>query len=66
VRIADGQSQVRFKPVQLVDDGRENVWVTGLDSTSRVIVVGQDFVKEGDAVEAVSAAQAEAKPEPPA
>jgi multidrug efflux system membrane fusion protein len=66
VRIADGQSQVQFKPVQLVDDGRENVWVTGLDSSSRVIVVGQDFVKEGDAVEAVSAAQAAAEPEPPA
>ncbi|MEO8669056.1 MAG: efflux RND transporter periplasmic adaptor subunit [Bauldia sp.] len=66
VRVADGKSQVQFKAVQLVDDGRENVWVTGLDSSSRVIVVGQDFVKEGDAVEAVSAAQAEAKPVPPA
>jgi multidrug efflux system membrane fusion protein len=66
VRIADSNSQVRFMPVKLVDDGREDVWVTGLEGTSRVIVVGQDFVKEGDAVEAVSAAQAEAKPEPPA
>jgi multidrug efflux system membrane fusion protein len=66
VRIADGKSQVRFKPVQLVDDGRESVWVTGLEETTRVIIVGQDFVKEGDPVEAVSAASAEVKAEPPA
>jgi len=66
VRIADGNSQVRFMPVKLVDDGRGAVWVTGLEETSRVIVVGQDFVKEGDPVEAVSAAQAEIKLEPPA
>jgi multidrug efflux system membrane fusion protein len=66
VRIADGKSQVRFMPVKLVDDGREAVWVTGLENTSRVIVVGQDFVKEGDSVEAVSAAQADTKAEPPA
>jgi multidrug efflux system membrane fusion protein len=66
VRIADGKSQVRFMPVKLVDDERQVVWVTGLENTARVIVVGQDFVKEGDSVEAVSAAQAETKTEPPA
>ena len=67
VRIADNNSQARFLPVSIVDDGREAVWVTGIDNAVRVIVVGQDFVKDGDQVEAVSAAKADAPAaEPPA
>ena len=68
VRIADEKSQARFMPVAIVDDGRELVWVSGLKGASRVIVVGQDFVKDGDAVEAVTAAEAAPAPkaEPPA
>lgn len=66
IRIVDGESKAQFLPVDLVDDGRESVWVTGVKQASRVIVVGQDFVKDGDPVEAVSAAEAEAKEQPPA
>ncbi|MCB1497917.1 MAG: efflux RND transporter periplasmic adaptor subunit [Bauldia sp.] len=54
IRIADDESRVRFVPVSIVDDGREDVWVTGIDGTTRVIVVGQEFVKDGDLVEPVS------------
>jgi multidrug efflux system membrane fusion protein len=68
VRIADAKSQARFMPISIVDDGREMVWVSGLDGATRVITVGQDFVKDGDPVEAVSAAEAapQQKAEPPA
>jgi multidrug efflux system membrane fusion protein len=66
IRIVDSESKAQFLPVDLVDDGRESVWVTGVKQPSRVIVVGQDFVKDGDPVEAVSAAEAEAKEQPPA
>jgi multidrug efflux system membrane fusion protein len=66
IRIADENSQARFVPVDIVDDGREAVWVSGIDQPVRVIVVGQDFVKEGDTVEAVSAAKVEKAAEPPA
>jgi multidrug efflux system membrane fusion protein len=70
VRIAQDDSTVKFFPVDLVDDARDVVWVTGISKASRVIVVGQDFVKDGDKVEAVSAAEAEAPPtateQPPA
>lgn len=68
VRIADEKSQARFMPIEIVDDGREVVWVTGLPGATRVITVGQDFVKDGDPVEAVSAAEAAPAPrtEPPA
>jgi multidrug efflux system membrane fusion protein len=58
VRIADEKNQARFMPIAIVDDGRESVWVSGLKGATRVIVVGQDFVKDGDAVEAVTAAEA--------
>jgi multidrug efflux system membrane fusion protein len=66
IRVADAVGSVRFLPVEIVDDGRESVWVTGIGQAERVIVVGQDFVKEGDRVEAVSAADADGAGEPPA
>jgi multidrug efflux system membrane fusion protein len=65
VRIADNDSKAQFVPVSLVDDGLSQVWVTGLNGVARVIVVGQDFVKDGDPVEAVTAAEASPQ-EPPA
>jgi multidrug efflux system membrane fusion protein len=61
VRIADSNSKAQFVPVQIVDDARDVIWLTGIDKATRVIVVGQDFVKDGDLVEAVSAAEATVK-----
>jgi membrane fusion protein, multidrug efflux system len=68
IRIADGDNKAQFIPVDIADDGREVVWVTGVDRATRVIIVGQDFVKNGDPVEAVSATESEMKAssEPPA
>jgi len=66
IRVVDSDSKAQFLPVDLVDDGRESVWVTGVSQASRVIVVGQDFVKDGDLVEAVSAAEAGVREQPPA
>ncbi len=66
VRIADAASRAEFVPVQIVDDATDVIWLTGIPSAARVIVVGQDFVKDGDPVEAVEAAQSDAKAEPPA
>jgi multidrug efflux system membrane fusion protein len=57
VRIADSESRAQFVPVEVVDDARDVIWLTGLPGASRVIVVGQDFVKDGDQVEAVAAAE---------
>ncbi len=56
VRAADKDNKVRFIPLGLVDDGRDTVWVSGIDAPINLIVVGQDFVKDGDTVEAVPAA----------
>jgi multidrug efflux system membrane fusion protein len=66
VRIADAESRAQFVPVEVVDDATDVIWLTGIDKASRVIVVGQDFVKDGDLVQAVSAAAVEVKAEPPA
>jgi multidrug efflux system membrane fusion protein len=55
VRVVKPDSVVAFVPVGLVEDGQETLWVTGLEQGSRLIVQGQDFVREGVKVEAVPA-----------
>jgi multidrug efflux system membrane fusion protein len=65
VRIVDAANRARFVPIAIVDDGLESVWITGIEAPTRVIVVGQDFVKDGDQVEAVLWAETP-PPEPPA
>ena len=53
VRIVDEVNKVAFVPVSVVDDQQENMWVGGLADGARVIVQGQDFVREGQVVEPV-------------
>lgn len=53
VRVVDADSKARFVPITIVDDAIGSVWVTGIEGPARVIVVGQDFVRDGDQVEAV-------------
>jgi len=56
VRTTDAEGVVGFSPVNVVEDEQSNMWVTGIASGSRVIVQGQDFVREGQKVEIVVAA----------
>ena len=46
---------VEFVPISVVEDEQAAMWVTGLADGSRVIVQGQDFVREGQKVDAVGA-----------
>jgi multidrug efflux system membrane fusion protein len=55
VRIVDTDGVVAFAPITVVEDEQAAMWVAGLTNGSRVIVQGQDFVREGQAVEAVGA-----------
>ena len=41
---------VEFTPVTILRAERDKVWVTGLPDTTRLITVGQGFVKEGEQV----------------
>jgi multidrug efflux system membrane fusion protein len=55
VRVVDAANKVAFVPVSVVDDQQENMWVGGVADGTRVIVQGQDFVREGQVVEPVGA-----------
>lgn len=51
VRIVNEDSSVNFVPLKILQNNGREIWVTGLASSVRVIVRGQDFVTDGDKVE---------------
>lgn len=55
IRAVDAQSKVAFYPIDLVDDLPQGLVLGGIPADARVIVAGQDLVKEGDTVKAVEA-----------
>jgi membrane fusion protein, multidrug efflux system len=57
VRTVDANDVVGFVPITVVEDEQSYMWVAGIADGSRVIVQGQDFVREGQKVEAVGAAE---------
>jgi multidrug efflux system membrane fusion protein len=44
---------VHFVPVQIISDSPEGMWVAGLPEHVRVITVGQEFVSNGQRVQAI-------------
>jgi membrane fusion protein, multidrug efflux system len=54
VRTVDDDQVVGFVPVKVAEDEQTFMWVTGIPDGARVIVQGQDFVREGQRVEAVA------------
>jgi len=56
VKLIDNNNEVVFNPIQLVSSTLEGAWVTGIPDNSRVITLGQGFVKQGQVVEPVLAA----------
>jgi membrane fusion protein, multidrug efflux system len=55
VKLVDETDTVRFAPVQILREDINGLWITGLAPTARLIVVGQDFVIEGQLVRPVDA-----------
>jgi multidrug efflux system membrane fusion protein len=55
VRIVAGEGKVDFVPISVVEDEQAFMWVAGIPDRARVIVQGQDFVREGQTVQAVPA-----------
>lgn len=66
VRVATNDNTAKFQPVAIVDDTQDVIWVTGLEPETRVIVVGQDFVKDGDPVDPVVTTATKGQEPPPA
>ncbi len=57
VKAVEEDGTVRFLPVAVLGNAEPGrVWVAGLPEKVRLITVGQEFVKEGERVEAVPAA----------
>jgi multidrug efflux system membrane fusion protein len=52
VRAIEG-GKVKFIPVQVISDGPDGMWVSGLPDKVTVITVGQQFVSDGEQVETV-------------
>jgi len=50
VKTVTEQGIVRFYPANIIADGENGVWLSGLPETVGIITVGQDFVRDGDQV----------------
>lgn len=54
VKIVDENNLVQFMPIILLKDTKEFLWVGGLPDSIRLITVGQEFVIEGQEVDAIN------------
>ncbi len=59
-------SRVRFVPVALIGDDKDGVWIAGLPAEAVIITIGQEYVKDGDLVDAVPEASVTAGDTAPA
>jgi multidrug efflux system membrane fusion protein len=50
IRTIDGDGLVAFKSIELIEDTSNGAWITGLDTISTIITVGQDYVSQGEKV----------------
>ena len=50
VRVVDGNDEVKFLPIKIIEDTNDGIWVTGIPNLSKLIVLGQGFVKNGEKV----------------
>jgi multidrug efflux system membrane fusion protein len=55
VRIVDGEDKVQFVPVRIIEDQQDTMWLSGIKDGARIILRGQDFVREGQKVATVDA-----------
>lgn len=56
VRVVRDNGAVEFIPIRIVEDDQQQMWVDGVPDRARLIVQGQDFVTDGQIVEAIPAA----------
>lgn len=50
VKTVDADKTIRFWPVEILDDGPQGTWVSGLPEQATIVVVGQDYVEVGQKV----------------
>jgi membrane fusion protein, multidrug efflux system len=54
VRVVQPDDTIATVPVAIIEDAREEVWISGPQAVARIVVQGQDFVKDGQRVEPVA------------
>jgi len=54
VKTVDADNIVHFRPITIISDVENGIWLSGLPTEATVIVVGQEFVRDGDHVVAVT------------
>ena len=50
VKVINDESKVMFKEIQVIEDTSEYMLVTGLNQKEQIIVVGQQYVSNGEEV----------------
>ena len=60
VRVVDAEGRARFRAVEILADAPDGVWLGGLPERADIILVGQEFVGDGQPVRARFAPQAAA------
>tara|TARA_B100001057_G_scaffold48435_1_gene43210 strand:- start:8675 stop:9655 length:981 start_codon:yes stop_codon:yes gene_type:complete len=50
IRTIDGDGLVAFRSIELIEDTSSGAWISGLDTISTIITVGQDYVSQGEKV----------------
>lgn len=53
IKSVDGDGTVRFQAVDIIADETDGLWLGGLPETVDIVIVGQEFVKDGQRVEPV-------------
>lgn len=53
IRAVDGDDIVRFKPVSILTESADGLWVSGLKDGDRLITIGHEYVRAGQKVQAV-------------
>ena len=51
VRVVNDNDEVKFLPINIIEDTNDGIWVTGIPNLSKLIVLGQGFVKNGEKVQ---------------
>ncbi len=53
VRVLNADDTTQFMPVQVIAQDVDGMWVTGLANKVNIVVLGQDYVRDGEKVEPV-------------
>ena len=57
IRIVNNENVVEFRPIKILEDTQDGLWVQGIPNASNLIVRGQGFVEDGQKVIAIPATE---------